>query len=248
MVVLRDPDCSIVEAPLAERDAERLAELVKALADPVRLRLVSMLATAPTGELCACEFPDALDKSQPTVSHHLSLLTAAGLVEREQRGKWAWFRLRHEQLAAVRGALGEGARPRRVRKPVVLFLCVHNAGRSQMAAGFMRSLAGDQIEVFSAGSTPAETLNPVAVKVMREVGIIIAKQAPQRWTSKLAKSADVIVSMGCGDECPVFPGTRRIDWPLHDPAGLPLEQVRPIRDEIRSLVERLVEELTPSCC
>jgi ArsR family transcriptional regulator, arsenate/arsenite/antimonite-responsive transcriptional repressor len=112
VVSLRDRDCNLVEAPLREADAEQLADVLKALADPVRLRLVSLLATAQTGELCACDLPDAVGRSQPTISHHLSILTAAGLVEREQRGKWAWFRLRSEQLAAIRVALGEGS-PRR---------------------------------------------------------------------------------------------------------------------------------------
>ncbi|MFN0092285.1 MAG: metalloregulator ArsR/SmtB family transcription factor [Acidimicrobiales bacterium] len=106
---LRDDRCCVLTAPLDEPTAEALAAQMKALADPARLRLVSMLATAPAGELCACDLPAAVGRSQPTVSHHLSLLVAAGLVEREQRGKWAWFRLRRDRLAALRGALGEGA-------------------------------------------------------------------------------------------------------------------------------------------
>jgi ArsR family transcriptional regulator len=104
-----DPECCVLAAPLDDADAEVLAAQLKALADPARLRVVSMLATAPSGELCACELPAALGKSQPTVSHHLKLLVQAGLVEREQRGKWAWFRLRSDRLAALRVALGEGA-------------------------------------------------------------------------------------------------------------------------------------------
>lgn len=109
--IMCGPGCCVFVAPLADDDADRLAVLLKALADPTRVKLVSMLATAPTGELCACDLPEALGKSQPTTSHHLKLLTDAGLVEREQRGKWAWFRLRHDRLAEVRVALGEGAAP-----------------------------------------------------------------------------------------------------------------------------------------
>ena len=244
----RVSNCNVVESPLSEPDAERLADQMKALADPVRLRLVSLLATAPTGELCACALPAAVGKSQATVSHHLSLLVSAGLIDREQRGKWAWFRLRHDRLALLRAALGEGATPRRTRKAVVLFLCVHNAGRSQMAAGFMRSLAKDRIDVVSAGSEPAAALNPTAVKAMREVGVDIRRSTPQRWTDDIARSADVVVSIGCGDECPVFPGTRRVDWSLDDPAGQPIEVVRRIRDEIKVLVSSLVDELTGPCC
>jgi arsenate reductase (thioredoxin) len=248
VTILRDACCSVVEAPISDADATRLADTLKALADPVRLRLVSLLATAPTGELCACVLPDAVGKSQPTVSHHLGLLVDAGLVDREQRGKWAWFRLRHEQLAVVRSALGEGAVRSRTRNPTVLFLCVHNAGRSQMAAGFLRHLAGDRIDVFSAGSEPADKLNPKAVAAMREVGINISRQQPQRWTTDMARTADVIVSMGCGDECPVFPGTRYVDWDLDDPAGQSIEFVRTVRDQIEAHVRSLANELLATCC
>jgi ArsR family transcriptional regulator, arsenate/arsenite/antimonite-responsive transcriptional repressor len=109
--IMCGPDCCVFVAPLDDEEADRLAALLKALADPTRVKLVSMLATAPTGELCACDLPLALGKSQPTTSHHLKLLTDVGLVEREQRGKWAWFRLRHDRLAALRAALGEGTTP-----------------------------------------------------------------------------------------------------------------------------------------
>jgi arsenate reductase (thioredoxin) len=240
--------CCVVEAPLRDAEAELLAERLKALADPTRLRVVSMLATAPTGELCACVFPDALEKSQPTVSHHLALLVNAGLVDRAQRGKWAWFRLRPEALASIRVALGEGVTPVRVRKPVVLFLCVHNAGRSQMAAGYLRSLAGESIEVLSAGSSPGAALNPMAVEAMREDGIDITAATPQRWTSDMLANVDVVVSMGCGDDCPVVPGTRVVDWELDDPAGQDIAFVRRVRDQIKERVTALAAELTAGCC
>lgn len=128
--------------------------------------------------------------------------------------------------------------------PAVLFVCVHNAGRSQMAAGFLRTLAGDRIRVLSAGSEPAETLNPMAVEAMREVGIDIASQQPARLTTDSVFESDVVITMGCGDACPVFPGKRYEDWALTDPAGLPLEAVRPIRDDIRARVEHLIAELS----
>ncbi len=245
---LRDYSCCVVTAPLDEPSADALAALLKALADPARLRIVSLLATAPTGELCACELPDAIGKAQPTVSHHLTQLVTAGLVEREQRGKWAWFRLRHDRLAELRAALGEGTVVTPVRKPSVLFLCVHNAGRSQMAAGFLRAIAGDSVEVYSAGSAPAAQVNPVAADAMAEKGIDITAATPQRWTDSLARLADVIVSMGCGDECPIFPGTRRVDWELDDPSGRNLDFVRRVRDDIELRVQRLVDELTSNCC
>lgn len=127
--------------------------------------------------------------------------------------------------------------------PTVLFLCVHNAGRSQMAAGFLEALAGDRIRVRSAGSAPREALNPVAVEAMAEVGIDIAGRSPRRLDPEEVRSVDVVVTMGCGDECPYFPGVRYEDWTLDDPAGRALEEVRPIRDDIRGRVGRLAAEL-----
>lgn len=127
--------------------------------------------------------------------------------------------------------------------PRILFLCVHNAGRSQMAAGFMRHLAADRVEVFSGGSEPAEQINPVAVAAMAERGIDITAMVPQRWDDDLVREADVVVTMGCGDACPFFPGTRYLDWELDDPAGRPLDEVRPIRDDIERRVRGLLDEL-----
>ncbi|HEX2850939.1 MAG TPA: arsenate reductase ArsC [Acidimicrobiales bacterium] len=128
-------------------------------------------------------------------------------------------------------------------KPRVVFLCVHNAGRSQMAAGWLQHLAGDEVDVFSGGSSPGSEVNPAAVASMAEVGIDIAGARPKAWTEEVLRAADVIITMGCGDACPIFPGTRYEDWAVADPAGLPLEQVRPIRDEIGDRVRRLVADL-----
>ena len=131
-------------------------------------------------------------------------------------------------------------------KPSVLFVCVHNAGRSQMAAGWLRHLAGDTVEVRSAGSAPAESINPAAVEAMREVGIDITAQKPKILEYDTVEASDVIVTMGCGDACPYFPGKRYEDWKLEDPAGKGVESVRPIRDEIRSRVEALLADLVPA--
>lgn len=128
-------------------------------------------------------------------------------------------------------------------KPSVLFVCVHNAGRSQMAAGFLTHLARDAIEVRSAGSAPAASINPAAVEAMREVGIDISDQSPKILTFDAVEASDVVITMGCGDTCPVFPGVSYRDWVLEDPAGKGVESVRPIRDEIRRRVEELVAEL-----
>jgi len=126
----------------------------------------------------------------------------------------------------------------------VLFVCVHNAGRSQMAAGWLRSLAGDAVEVRSAGSVPGDQVNPAAVAAMAEVGIDISDQRPKVLTTDAVEASDVVITMGCGDACPIFPGKRYLDWDLEDPAGKGIESVRPIRDEIRQRVEALLADLT----
>lgn len=131
-------------------------------------------------------------------------------------------------------------------KPTVLFVCVHNAGRSQMAAGYLQALAGDRIEVLSAGSEPKDQINPVAVEAMREEGIDIAGNTPKLLTVDAVKASDVVITMGCGDACPIFPGKRYEDWTLDDPAGQDAETVRRIRDEIRARVETLIGELIPA--
>jgi arsenate reductase len=127
--------------------------------------------------------------------------------------------------------------------PAVLFLCVHNAGRSQMAAGWLRHLAGGNVDVFSGGSAAGSEINPTATAVMAEMGIDISTQQPKPWTDEIARAADVIVTMGCGDVCPVYPGKRYEDWELTDPAGQPIETVREIRDDIRQRVVALIDSL-----
>jgi arsenate reductase len=127
--------------------------------------------------------------------------------------------------------------------PAVLFLCIHNAGRSQMAAALLTARAGDRIAVFSAGSAPGETLNPAVVTAMAELGLDISAEKPKKLTDDMALRADVIVTMGCGDECPVYPGKRYVDWELPDPAGKELDEVRFIRDDIAYRVEQLISDL-----
>jgi arsenate reductase (thioredoxin) len=133
-----------------------------------------------------------------------------------------------------------------MKKPTVLFICVHNAGRSQMAAGYLRHLAQDRIEVLSAGSAPAAMINPVAVAAMAEEGIDIAGEQPKVLSPVTVQSSDVVITMGCGDACPYYPGKRYEDWVLEDPAGQGIEAVRPIRDEIRRRIEELIADLLPA--
>lgn len=155
-----------------------------------------------------------------------------------------WIPLLAERFARDRlKALVRLERPDMFANPSVLFLCVHNAGRSQMAAGWARHIGGDHLDVFSGGSEPAEEINRAAVAAMAEVGIDITEQLPQPWSDEIIRASDVVVTMGCGDACPVFPGKRYVDWELEDPAGKSVEDVRPIRDDIEERVRGLLAEL-----
>ena len=131
-------------------------------------------------------------------------------------------------------------------KPTVLFVCVHNAGRSQMAAGYMTALSEGCVEVLSAGSAPKDQINPVAIEAMAEEGIDIADNVPKILTTEAVKESDVVITMGCGDTCPIFPGKRYEDWELADPAGQGIESVRPIRDEIKARIQSLLAEILPA--
>lgn len=162
----------------------------------------------------------------------------------ESRAKFAtWLpvlieRFTHDRLIAL-ARLEVGT----LDRPGVLFLCVHNAGRSQMAAGYLRHLAGDRVDVFTGGSDPGFDTNKVVVAAMAEEGIDVSQEYPKPWTDEIARAADVIVTMGCGDACPVYPGKRYEDWELDDPSGQSIEAVRPIRDDIRGRVEALLATL-----
>ena len=145
-------------------------------------------------------------------------------------------RQRLNALARVEGKITDG-------KPTVLFLCTHNAGRSQMALGFFTHLAGERAVAWSGGSEPGNEINPAAIEAMAEVGIDITEEFPKPWTDEIVRAADVVITMGCGDACPVFPGKRYAEWAIPDPAGQTLEAVRPIRDDIEEYVRRLLEEL-----
>ncbi|WP_150307714.1 arsenate reductase ArsC [Planctomonas psychrotolerans] len=131
-------------------------------------------------------------------------------------------------------------------KPTVLFVCIHNAGRSQMAAGYLRALSGGVVEVLSGGSEPGDQINPMAVSAMAEEGIDISHAVPQLMTTDQVRESDVVITMGCGDVCPIFPGKRYEDWALTDPKGKSLDEIRPIRDDIRARVEALLAQLLPA--
>jgi protein-tyrosine-phosphatase len=151
-------------------------------------------------------------------------------------------RFARERLTALAKVEGKSSDER----PVVLFLCTHNAGRSQMALGFFRELAGDSAIGLSGGSEPGNAVNPAAVAAMGEIGIDISREYPNPWTDEIVRAADVVITMGCGDACPIFPGKRYEDWQITDPAGFSIEDVRPVREEIRQRVENLLAELLVS--
>ena len=149
---------------------------------------------------------------------------------------YARHRQRLHALGRVEGKISDG-------KPTVLFLCTHNAGRSQMAMGFFTHLAGDRAVAWSGGSEPGHEINPAAIAAMAEVGIDITGEFPKPWTDEIVQAADVVITMGCGDACPIFPGKRYVNWELPDPAGQSVDAVRPIRDDIEERVRRLLDEL-----
>jgi protein-tyrosine-phosphatase len=158
----------------------------------------------------------------------------------------AWIPLLAERFARDRlRALVRLESDQTTLNPSILFLCVHNAGRSQMAAGWARKLGGDRVDVFSGGSEPVDHVNVAAVEAMAEVGINISGEIPQPWADEIVRAADVIVTMGCGDACPVYPGKQYLDWELDDPSGRTVEEVRPIRDELEARVRGLLAELLP---
>ncbi|MFI7065214.1 metalloregulator ArsR/SmtB family transcription factor [Kribbella sp. NPDC050124] len=315
-----------VVVPLSREDAERRAAQLSVVADPTRLRLMSLVLTHPAGEMSAGQLAAEFDQSLTAISHHLRLLCEADLLTRERRQSFSYYRPTHHAVAQLATLLGVevpeqgGAReagfdlssavvdrqleriaeqlatrftgtfsPETVRRYVgesydmlaarsrvrrflpsltanfaaerltalakaegktrtsvseVLFVCVRNAGRSQMAAGLLSQLAGDRVLVRSAGSLPVALVDANVVTAMGEVGVQLGGAYPKPLTDEIVRAADVVVTMGCGDACPVYPGKRYLDWQIEDPEGRPLPEVRKIRDEIRRQVLELVAELS----
>ena len=299
--------------PLDRDAAERIARNLRAMADPTRVQILSLIVDAPGGRRAVTELADRLGLTQPTVSHHLRIMTDEGLLERTQEGRQAWYSIvparvtdvfdsvRADPVAAalappvldriaddlaarfagtfsaqtvdeyVRGSyalLAERARITRYLPsltarfaadrlsalaradglvassiPTVLFVCVQNAGRSQLASAILRSLAGDRIRVLTAGSAPAASVNPTIVSALDEVGVALAGEYPKPLTDEVVRAADYVVTMGCGDACPVYPGRHYLDWNLPDPAELSLDGVRGVRDDIDARVRGLLADV-----
>jgi arsenate reductase len=289
---------------------DRLRSL-KRISDPTRARILALILNGDGGRASVTRLAEALGLRQPTVSHHLKVLLADGLVQRRPEGRQAWFSVVPDQIDRVSELLGEPADPgapdavlERISRdlaerftgtfapetveryvlesyrlladrahvtrylpslasqfaadrldalateqavsvgpPEVLFVCVQNAGRSQMAAAILKHLAGDKVRVRTAGSEPASAVRSTVVAALDEIGVSLAGEYPKPLTDEVVLAADVVITMGCGDACPVYPGRQYLDWELDDPAGLPLARVREIRDDIEVQVRGLLRAL-----
>ncbi len=330
------PTAAVADRAIGDEVADAVAVTLKALADPLRLRMLSAIATAPEGEACVCDLAELAEVSQPTVSHHLKVLRDVGVLTSERRGTWVWYRVspgyrgavtmlldrfapaalesrltggrasamrgladveqeltrlaaalaervpgttpdealrvvresytalarrggipthlvgltehfarqRLSDVARSRAARGEGATAQ--RPPQVLFVCVANAGRSQLAAALLAHHAGDRVVVRSAGSVPAGDVHATVRPLLAELGFDPEAVFPKPLTDDAVRAADVVVTMGCGDVCPVLPGKRYEDWVVGDPALASPTGVRAIRDELDARVRALLHDLLPS--
>lgn len=237
--------CPCSQSP-AETSSElliRRVEQYKALGDLTRLRLALVVKDAQPAPVCACSFFDAFDMSQSTISHHLSRLVKAGILEREQRGKWAYFTFDPEFDQSLLGGLKTGITMNNGQSEngkTILFACRQNAGRSQIAAALAKQLAPKGVTILSAGSDPADEVHPVVVEALAELGLE-PDSKPKPLDPTQVKVSDWVVTMGCGEACPYFPGVHYEDWEVTDPSGKTLEEVRPIVAEIRGRVETLLK-------
>jgi len=305
---------SLGDSPASlDRDAaEQIARTLKAMADPTRIQLLSLILDRTDGRALVGQLAAELRLSQPTVSHHVRVMAEAGLLERSQDGRLVRHSVSPDRVDEVsellnpvssappsplvleriagdlalqfRGIFSAETVDRYVREsyellareariirflpsltgrfaaerlralatadgllphdaPEVLFVCVQNAGRSQLAAAILRSLAGDRVRVRTAGSAPAEAVNPRVVAALDEIGVPLAGEFPKPLTDEVVRAADYVITMGCGDACPVYDGRRYLDWDLDDPSGLALEGVRAVRDEVNRLVRQLLEQM-----
>lgn len=223
-----------------------LATVFKTLGDTTRLQLALFVNDASPSPVCACSFPEAFGLGQSTISHHLTRLVNAGILAREKRGRWSFFSVAdsfdRSLLTLAHAHLGHEHQEQNMtdQQITILFACRKNAGRSQIAAAIARSLAPEHVTILSAGTEPASEAHPEAVAVLEEIGLKPTSE-PSKLDPADVKASDWVITMGCGESCPIFPGTRYEDWPIDDPADQPIETVRRIRDDIRARVEDLLE-------
>ena len=309
---------SAIESPASERAvAERIAQSMRAIADPTRVQILRLLMDAPEGRRGVTDLAARLGLTQPTVSHHVRIMADDGILQSVQEGRQVWYSLVPSRLADVfgfvqhspadaatavdptildritddlalrfagvfsretvaeyvassydllragapkdrhlsshtsrfaadrLGALPEADAAATAAPTDVLFVCVQNAGRSQLAAAILRSLAGERVRVLTAGSQPAASINPKIVAALDEIGVSVDGEYPKPLTDEVVRGADVVITMGCGDACPIYPGRRYLDWELPDPADMAMDGVRAVRDDIDARVRELLRSLPP---
>jgi arsenate reductase len=310
---MRSAESSTGQPRLDRAAAERIARGLRAMADPTRVQILSLIVDAPGGRWAVTELADELGLTQPTVSHHLRLMAESGILESTQDGRLVWYSIVPSRLVDVFDSVQDDPiaaavappilqrissdlatrfagtfSPQTVSKfvqesyrllvqrahitrylpsltsrfaadrlrslaaaeglrsdaiPDVLFVCVQNAGRSQLASAILRSLAGDRVRVLTAGSEPAGSINPKILAVLDEIGVSIEGEYPKPLTDEVVRGADYVITMGCGDACPIYPGRRYLNWDVPDPARMSTEGVRAVRDDIDTRVRALLADI-----
>lgn len=238
--------CPVGEVTSPTAPLEARVEQFKALGDTTRLQLALMVKQAAPSPVCACNFPEAFGMSQSTISHHLGKLVKAGVLERQKRGKWAYFTLNPDFDQNLLANLAPGVAMNvndATTGTTILFACRQNAGRSQIAAALAKQLAPKGVTILSAGSEPADAVHPVVVEALAELGLQPDSQ-PKPLDPAQVKTSDWVVTMGCGEACPFFPGVHYQDWKIDDPSGRSLEEVRGIIDQIRTHVRELLDTVS----
>lgn len=239
------PHCCPSSPPIADGDrCQQAAHMLAALSDVTRLRLAVFIYRCSPNPVCACSFPEVFGISRSTVSHHLTRLVDVGILRREQQGKWAYYSIDPDfdvrLLDVISEHMPQACTPRMAtKKSTILFACRQNAGRSQMAAAIAEHLAAADVTVMSAGTQPADEVQPEVREVLSEIGLV-PLSAPEKLDPAKIREADWVITMGCGESCPIFPGTHYEDWDVDDPSGQPLDVVRKIRDGIDVRVRELL--------
>lgn len=247
------PSCCPTPTLMKRDQALAAARTFAALGDATRLQLAAFVSQCSPAPVCACSFPEVFDMSRSTISHHLTKLVDAGILERSKEGKWSYYTVNatfdQNVLQAVTNRMDtlERCAPNDPDGPVtILFACTQNAGRSQIAAAIAASMAGPNIRVLSAGTKPAPEVHPAVADILDEINLVPLSD-PKKLDPADIKEADWVITMGCGETCPVFPGTHYEEWEIPDPSGRPHPEVREIRDTIEAKVQDLLSRtvITP---
>lgn len=248
MISQHAPNCCPAPAIADEGRCQDAAGIFAALSDVTRLQVALFIYRCSPNPVCACSFPEVFNISRSTISHHLTKLVNAGILGREQRGKWAYYSIASDfdtQFLDVVAKHVPQQTTHRNEAAVtrILFACRQNAGRSQMAAAIAQELAESNVTIMSAGTEPAEEVHPEVRDALAEIGLEPFAQ-PEKLDPAKVKMADWVITMGCSESCPIFPGTHYEDWEVADPSGEPVEVIREIRDEITQRVKELLSRIS----